>query len=81
MDLNPKTLTPDTKAQKHKLWKSVNKKSTATATMGIRGNFSRGKSRHFAYVFQFDGDATQMDVHKKENVRCHGNSSIQCFPC
>jgi len=26
-------------------------------------------------------DATQMDVHKKENVQCYGNSCIQCFPC
>jgi len=24
-----------------------------------------GQSRHFAYPFQFVGDATQMDVHKK----------------
>ena len=37
----------------------------ATA-MGVRRNFSRGgHSRHFAYLFQFVGDATQMDVHKK----------------
>jgi len=34
--------------------------------MGVRRNFSRGgQSRHFAYLFQFVGDATQMDVHKK----------------
>jgi len=25
-----------------------------------------GKSRHFAYLFQIVGDATQMDVHKKK---------------
>jgi len=24
-----------------------------------------GQSRHFAYLFQIVGDATQMDVHKK----------------
>jgi len=36
------------------------------AAMGVRRNFSKGgKSRHFAYLFQFVGDATQMDVHKK----------------
>jgi len=22
-----------------------------------------------------------MDVDKKENVQCYGNSCIQCFPC
>jgi len=38
----------------------------SAVSMGVRRNFSRGeKSRHFAYPFQFVGDATQMDVHKK----------------
>jgi len=27
--------------------------------------FQGEESRHFAYLFQFVGDATQMDVHKK----------------
>ena len=31
MNLNPKTLTPDTKTQKHKLCKSGNKKSNTSA--------------------------------------------------
>ena len=40
--------------------------------------FSRGGGiRRFAYLFQVVGDATQMDVHKKENVKCYGNSCIQ----
>jgi len=50
--------------------------------MGVRRNFSRGgQSRHFAYLFLVVGDVTQMDVSKKENVQCYGNSCIQCFPC
>jgi len=50
--------------------------------MGVRKNFSRVRqSRHFAYLFQFVGEATQMDEHKQENVQCYGNSCIQCFPC
>jgi len=35
--------------------------------MGVRRNFSRGgRSRHFAYLFQFVGEASakQMDVYK-----------------
>ena len=32
--------------------------------MGVRRNFSRGESRHFAYPFQVVNDAVQMDVHK-----------------
>jgi len=49
--------------------------------MGVRRNFSRegGQSRHFAYLFQVVGDATQMDVYKKENVQRYGNSCMQCF--
>jgi len=48
-------------------------------TMGVHRNFSRGgQSRQYAYLFQFVGDASQMDVHK--NVQCYGNSYIQCFP-
>jgi len=36
------------------------------ASMGVRRNFFKGEqSRHFAYLFQFVGDATQMDVYKK----------------
>ena len=42
--------------------------------------FPGGESRLFAYLFQFAGDARQMDVHKK-NVHCYGNSCVQCFPC
>jgi len=42
--------------------------------------FPGGQSRHFAYLSQVVGDATQMDVHKKENVQCYGNSCRQCFP-
>jgi len=35
--------------------------------MGVRRNFSRGgQSRHFAYLFQFVSDPTQMEVHKKK---------------
>ena len=50
--------------------------------MGVRRNFSKGEqSRHFAYLFQVVGDATQMDVYKKENVQRYGNSCIQCFLC
>jgi len=46
--------------------------------MGVRRNFSRGRQRrHFAYLFQFVSDATQMDVQK--NVQCYGNSYIQCL--
>jgi len=49
--------------------------------MGVRRNFSRGgQSRHFAYLFLVVGDVTQIDVDKKENVQCYGNSCIQCFP-
>ena len=33
--------------------------------MGVRRNSSRGGSRHFACHFQFVGDATQTDIHKK----------------
>jgi len=34
--------------------------------MGVGRNFSRGgQSWHFAYLFKFVGDATQMDVHKQ----------------
>jgi len=40
-----------------------------------------GKSQHFAYLFQVVGDATQIDVYKKENVQCYRNSCMQCFPC
>jgi len=43
--------------------------------------FQGGQCRHFSYLFQVVGDATQMDVHKKENVQRYGNSCIQCFPC
>ena len=42
--------------------------------------FQGGQSRHFAYLSQVVGDATQTDVYKKENVQCYGNSCIQCFP-
>jgi len=50
--------------------------------MGVRRNFSRGgQSRHFAYVFVVVDDATQIDVYKRENVQCYGNSCIQFFPC
>ena len=41
--------------------------STVHGTMGVLRNFSRGgQSRHFAYLFQIVGDATQMDIYKKE---------------
>jgi len=46
--------------------------------MGVHRNFSRGgQRRHFPYLFQFVGDATQMDVNT--NVECYGNSYIQCL--
>jgi len=52
------------------------------AGMGVRRNFSRGgQSRHFAYVIVVVDDAAQIDLYKKENVQCYGNSCIQCFPC
>jgi len=38
------------------------------STMGVSRNFSsEGQNRHFAYLFQFVGEASamQMDVHKK----------------
>jgi len=48
---------------------------------------STGVSRHFFQreegevdiLFLVVGDATQIDVYKKENVQCYGNSCIQCF--
>jgi len=40
--------------------------------------FQGGQSRHFAYLFLVVGDATQIDVDKKENIQCYGNS---CMPC
>ena len=44
--------------------------------------FSRGgQCRYFAYFFQVVGDATQMDVYKKENIQCYGNTCIQRFHC
>jgi len=47
--------------------------------MGVRKHFSRGgQSQNFAHLFQFVGDATQMDVHK--NVQCYGNIYIQRLP-
>jgi len=50
--------------------------------MGVRRNFSRGGAKStFSYLFQVVGDATQMDVYKKENVQCYGNSCMQCFSC
>jgi len=34
--------------------------------MGVRRNFSiGGQSWHFAFLFKFVGDASQMDVHKR----------------
>jgi len=33
--------------------------------MGPQTFFHGGQSRHFAYLLQFVGDATRMDVHKK----------------
>jgi len=43
--------------------------------------FQGGQSRHFAYLFKFVGDATQMNVRKNQNVQCYGNTCKQCFPC
>jgi len=36
-----------------------------------------GRSRHFAYPFQFVGDATQMDVDQKCPML---RQQLQCFP-
>jgi len=47
MDLNLKTITPDTKAQKHKLCKSGNTKANATAT-SISQLFRRNKAATFS---------------------------------
>jgi len=39
---------------------------TINVLMGVGRKFSRWEqSRHFSYLFQFVGDATQMDVLKK----------------
>jgi len=40
--------------------------------MGVRRNFQRGAKSTFAYLFQFVGDAMQMDVHKQ--FQCYGSS-------
>ena len=48
---------------------------------GVSRNFSKGGKSTFAYLFLVVGDATQIDVHTKENVQCYDNSCIQCFPC
>jgi len=42
--------------------------------------FQGGQSRHSAYLFVVVEVATQIDLYKK-NIRCYGNSCIQCFPC
>ena len=47
--------------------------------MGVRRIFSMGwQSRHFVYLFQIFGDATQMDVHKKKmsNVTATFSNSV-----
>jgi len=40
-----------------------------------------GKVNILLILFQVVGDATQMDVDKKENAHCYVNNCIQCFPC
>jgi len=43
--------------------------------MGVRRNFFRGgKVDILLYLFLFFGNPTQIDVYKKENVQCCGNS-------
>ena len=50
-------------------------------TMGVRRHFCKERqSRHFASLCQVVGDATQMDVPKKD-VQCYGKSCTQCFLC
>jgi len=51
------------------------------STMGVNRNFSReGQNRHFAYLFQFVGEASVMQMDVNKNIQCYGNSYIQCFP-
>ena len=44
--------------------------------------FSRGQSRHFAYISQIVGDATQMDVglHKKKMFNVTETVAYSVFP-
>jgi len=60
------------------LWKSA---ISYTPTWASAEIFPGGQSRYFAYVIVVVDDATQIDLNKKENVQCYGNSCIQCFPC
>jgi len=42
--------------------------------------FSRGQSRHFAYLFQIVGNTTQMDVHKKKMSNVTATVANSVFP-
>jgi len=41
--------------------------------------FPGGQSRHFAYLFQFVGDATQMDVHKNKMTNATATVAYSVF--
>ena len=46
---------------------------------GRRQKFFQREEGEVDILFLVVGDATQIDVHKKENVQCYGKSCIQCF--
>ena len=50
-------------------------------TWASAGLFPRGgQSRHFAYLFQIVGNATQMDVHKKKMSTVTSTVACSVFP-
>ena len=50
-------------------------------SMGVGRNFARGEqSRHFADLFQFVGDATQMEYTKRKKFSVTATVTYSVFP-
>ena len=46
---------------------------------GRRQTFFQREEGDVDILFLVVGQATRIDVYKKENVKCYGNSCMQCF--